>query len=79
MTEQLNAPLWTLDSKAHSQNQLPLTGCVSRELFPVWRELSRRDLFFVLGELNTTTAKMKCSLSGDLMASLVSMAEARRL
>lgn len=55
------------------------TGCVSRELLPVWRELSGRDLRFVLGELNTTTAKMKRSLSGELVASLVSVAEARGL
>lgn len=45
----------------------------------MWRELSGRDLLFVLGELNTTTAKMKRSLSGDLVASLVSVAEARGL
>lgn len=55
------------------------TGCVSWELLPVWRELSGRDLLFVLGELNTTMAKMKRSLSGDLVASLVSVAEARGL
>lgn len=45
----------------------------------MWWELSGRDLLFVLAELNTTTAKMKCSLSGDLVASLVGVAEARRL
>lgn len=45
----------------------------------MWRELSGRDLLFVLGELNTTMAKMKRSLSGDLVASLVSVAEARGL